>query len=393
MFGCIPSVGLYDRLARLVVWFALSISCYPRKLTIQHLDDLCIVGEEKLLRGFYDTYRLICSEVGISLADDSDPDKAFGPCTKGVLLGVCFDTVSWTFSIPKEKIDRYVNDIVALLQTAEAELVMVQSTVGKIMYVAPLVPGGKYHLSEDIKASVGDKPKDIVVFNEGFRRQLEWWMSMLLICQDMPIPSGDEGVAPPWAVICDTDPAGSSLIEGGRGCGAVLGQAWVLLSWPQYINSKKVATCCGSKWRHKLSFLEMLGHMLHLTSFAKEVHGTTEVMQIDNSGTVVLLRKCYDVKCPITDTLIRACDYVAKALRMKAFVRKVTRCSTVGAAAADALSKSDMKRFWNLMPGAEVEPRSLSRSFRFWLECLTTDWDLGKRIVEDLRETVNDLTL
>ena len=165
----------------------------------------------------------------------------------------------------------------------------------------------------------------------------------------------------------------------------MLGRAWAQIIWPRYINTNKVAPCCQSRWRHKLSFLELCGHMLHLTAFAREVTGKTVVTNIDNFGSTVQFRKGYDVRCCITDCLLRASNYVAVALGTKAFVRDIMRCSTVNSNTADALSKSDFMRFNLLIPDRELEQRHVPRSFLRWLDNPVDTTSLGPDIVADLR--------
>lgn len=77
----------------------------------------------------------------------------------------------------------------------------------------------------------------------------------------------------------------------GRGCGVVLGNAWAWLVWPGYINSDRVASCCNVHWKNKLSFLEMIGHFLHLACFPREVQSRVVCTRIDNDGTVIKCAK------------------------------------------------------------------------------------------------------
>ena len=77
---------------------------------------------------------------------------------------------------------------------------------------------------------------------------------------------------------------------------------------------------------------------------------------------------------------------VAVALGSNAYVRDITRCSTVKAEAADALSKSDFERFMRLMPEREIEQRHVPRSFLKWLDNPVDTDTLGPMIVGDLRE-------
>ena len=204
-----------------------------------------------------------------------------------------------------------------------------------------------------------------------------------LVGAGLPIPSSFD-VCPLNAIQADSDAAGGS-VRGGAGCGILYGRAWTQILWPHFMNTG--ARCvCGAQWKHKLYFLEFVGHFLHIAAFAEENVGKTVRTNIDNSGTVVLARKGRATKCPIMDTLIRATNYVAVALRCRAFVVEVTRCETVGAQAADSLSKSAFKKFRTLVPGAEVWPRRVPVAFTRWLSRPTQDSELGLKVVKELQE-------
>ena len=59
------------------------------------MDDVVAVGPDNTSQiwDFDRAYRDICSYVGVSLADRSDPDKSFAPCYEGLVLGVW---IHWT---------------------------------------------------------------------------------------------------------------------------------------------------------------------------------------------------------------------------------------------------------------------------------------------------------
>ena len=85
VFGGKSSPGLYDRLAKVVLWIVLVKSYFPEHLCIQHLDDVCGAspdGWDKVDR-FYNTYQDVCNKLGVELADPSDADKMFSPRTNG----------------------------------------------------------------------------------------------------------------------------------------------------------------------------------------------------------------------------------------------------------------------------------------------------------------------
>ena len=108
------------------------------------MDDLVAIspadsnwGEE-----FYRTYKQLCKDIGVSLASTEDPDKAFPPSTRGLVLGIMFCTIEWKWWIEDKKLDHILNDINDLRKVDETDLRTVWSVVGKILYVKELcVPG------------------------------------------------------------------------------------------------------------------------------------------------------------------------------------------------------------------------------------------------------------
>ena len=69
----------------------------------------------------------------------------------------------------------------------------------------------------------------------------------------------------------------------------------------------------------------------------------------------------------------------------------VERCSTKEEKAADALSKSDYKKFRELCPDkelcpdAESLPRPIRKAVRWWIDNPTPDDSLGRKVCLELR--------
>ena len=317
-FGHVNSPGLYERTAALPVKFTVRTIDFLDFLAIQHLDDVIAINssDEKAWE-FFSCYRKICDDLGISLAGLEDPDKAFAPCQRGLCLGIIFDTVSWRWSLAEEKIFRYVNDVEELLQKDTATIREAQSVNGKLIYMMDLVPGGRYRVSHLMKLATSSEDMwRRVTITEDIRRDLRWWTRVIILTKEgMPIPPHRGFVTPPWcAVRGDTDAAGGSLSTPGRGLGAICDGAWAVLRWPAIINGDSVAQCCGNRWRFKLTFLEIIGHLLHLVAFPDKVRNKSLVTYIDNAGSCAVWRKGYDLHCGTTDTILRACDFVAVAM-------------------------------------------------------------------------------
>jgi hypothetical protein len=96
-------------------------------------------------------YRRVAAEIGVKLASTDDPEKAFAPCQKGVVLGIEYDTVQWTWKIPAIKLARLVAQIRAMLSRDVVVQEEMASLTGRILHYAPLVPGGRFNVNYIIK--------------------------------------------------------------------------------------------------------------------------------------------------------------------------------------------------------------------------------------------------
>ena len=300
------------------------------------------------------------------------------------MLGVWFDTVEWIWWISEEKVLRYCNDLTDMLGRRSVTQREVWESVGKILYVSQLIPESKYHISELLRMNnISEDGNHVIVITRKFKRQAKWWIPFIRLAgEGLPIPPS-HNVCPPDALIADSDAAGGSL-RGRPGCGIVFGRAWSVVSWPDYVN-RNDKCICGSGFKHKLTFLELVGHLLHVTVFPEVVLDRSIATNIDNSGTVVVADKGRSTRCQLTDCLVNTINHVAVALGTRAYVRKIRRCSTAKAEAADALSKNDLERFRRLVPDSEELPRVVPRSVLTWLQKPYVDFDLGRKIVAELK--------
>ena len=143
------------------------------------MDDLCVCGppDGMLVNKFYNHYRQLCSDVGVSLASEGDPDKAFSPCTEGIILGIVYDTKDFTWHIREDKIARIVNTIKDILEKSELTMGEIWSIVGKILNIKDLVEPGRHYVGELLRLYIISQDKEEVVrLTDGFKRELAWWM-------------------------------------------------------------------------------------------------------------------------------------------------------------------------------------------------------------------------
>ena len=222
IFGGVSSVGIYDRHAKLVLDLVLAATGFPRSQVCQHLDDVPAVGELGMLTAFDDTYSAFAEELGVRLAPRDDPEKAFGPSKTGVVFGVSYDTESWTWAMPKERLARLLIGIYDLLDLTVLPAAALESVVGKIINVRPLVPGGRFHVDQLLRAiSRIRKGAESITMTPLLHSQLKFWCLLLPACSNrISIPDLERG-PPAWAVDFFTDAAGGTLRVRGHGLGGV----------------------------------------------------------------------------------------------------------------------------------------------------------------------------
>ena len=214
------SAGLFDRLAKIVLHIVLTKSDMPRRCVIQHLDDVCSASPKGSSRAsnFYNTFKEICREIGVKLAPEGDPDKEFGPSTSGVVLGVVYDTISWTWTIKEEKLSIILNKIQDCMENDSMILRDIKSLTGKLIDIRCLHPDFKFHLGNLIKDSSnnGKDMNELISLSQWAREDLSWWLITLPIVIGGKIPLLDLNPNP-RAIKIYTDAAGGSTSDNGRG--------------------------------------------------------------------------------------------------------------------------------------------------------------------------------
>ncbi len=340
---------------------------------------------------FEDTYRALAADIGVRLAPLDDPDKAFSGCTRGVVLGVEYDTVAWTWAVPAAKLARMIVQIRNALAAETIKQEEMWSLVGRILHYAPVVPGGRFNLRELLVANTAAKEGGTrVAMTARVRRQLSFWELMLRVCSGWARIPPYEGSCPAWATSFFTDAAGGSAEEGLRGCGGVSGEWWFFGPWPAGVNNGSTRVE-GKKLGRKLSALELVGPLVCLLGAADRCRGRAVRILVDNSGAVEIWRKGYSMRCVVCSRLVEAMAAVAAALCCRVWVEKVERCSCPGAVVADHLSKGA----WGAAKAAAQaageplaeEPVPVLRALWRWLADPDPEVDLAAAVLRELAGT------
>ena len=390
VFGCVSSAGIFDRLAKLVLFIVRTRAGMPANLICQHLDDVvaCAPADSLLLQRFDAEFSHVADLLGVKLAPRDDPDKSFAPCTSGVVFGVHYDTVSWTWGIPEVKLLRLRHALQSAIASDSVPQQQVWSIAGKILNVRPLVPNGRFHIFFILEAQrFSTDPAALVPVTADLRRQLRFWLHLLPVCSGVASIPRPLDVLPPWAVQVFTDAAGGSP-SGCRGAGAVAPGFWLFLPWSAAINQGRPAPG-GRCLDRVMSALELVGPLAALCAAADRLRGLPVVFWVDNIGSVYIFQKGYSTSCVLSSTLVSAMADVAAGLGCRIQVKKILRCSSPLASMADALSKADMSRFWGLAAenggfGLPLAPLPLPRELLRWVQAPAQDFDLGRRLLREL---------
>jgi hypothetical protein len=326
----------------------------------------------------------------VQLAPTDDPDKAFSPCTAGVVLGVHYDTVAWTWRIPEEKLNRLLLAIRSALTAETLPQHEVWSLVGKLIHYAPLIPDSKFNIGHLIKAnSCSEDRRFPVHITADMKRQLHFWWIMLRATDGLTgIPPPSDRPLPPWATEFYTDAAGGSMLSIGQGTGGIGKNFWFMVPWGRKINSSMRAAD-GKQLRKKLSALELVGPLICIAAGAAMCRGRPVRIWVDNSGSVAIWRKGYSSSCALCTTLVAAIGRLAAALGAVVSIEKITRRSDTGARLADDLSKGRFKQFKDNLPAdwqLPVEPAAIPAAILQWIADPTPQPHLGDKILGDLRQ-------
>ena len=177
--------------------------------------------------------------------------------------------------------------------------------------------------------------------------------------------------------------SGSLTTMGAGICAVIYPHWWAYAKWGQNIN-------CGKRYRdgkklsNKMSALELIPPLVVLCSSGEMLRGKAVRFYVDNSGSVAMYNKGWSSTCMLCNTLVVAISQVAAALHCRVELRKIKRCSTVEACAADSLSKGGFKKFRTEMPEANLEPAKILGVLLLWIERPEEDRLLGQKLLKKM---------
>ena len=390
IFGSASSAGIFDDAAKLVLDLVCREARFPKHMICQHLDDVCAAAAataKEALSGFDKSFQKVAGSLGVELAPRDDPDKSFAPATAGVVFGVWYDTVAWTWALPADKLARLCSLLGEAIVAEQMDSKEMRSLAGKLIHIRALVPAGRFNIEKIMAVYAAAGRSDSVRVSAGCRRQLKFWLLFVQVCSGRVAIPRPPGRLVAGALQAFTDAAGGSRESVGRGTGGVMGDWWYYIPWASRINAGGWRVD-GKKVGRKLSALELVGPLVVVAAAHRLCRGQALTVWVDNAGSVQVFNKGYSRSCRLCTTVAKATATVAAGIGCDIQVVKVTRCSSAGAVLADCLSKARFAQFravaagagWGLAEAPGVVPAVLVQ----WLD-KPTPWDgLGHEILKEI---------
>ncbi len=401
-FGGIPSVCNFDRESNTLKTLATVISQVPRDFVLRILDDTSNIGPENsaYTESFASAMKKICGFINMPMAPECPKrEKAFTSVTRGVVMGIGFDSENLTWYMPKEKADRTITRCLDVANSIHVDLKQMEKVLGSINDLAQMAPFAKFyrHASGNLlKSFKGDynilRPVSEAVKNE---------MLILAKISDsarshLPIPSRP-CPGPLSTLDFYTDAAGASysMVNGLRyfhsnnqkgvscigGCSKDTIWRWTRLEWPVDFITAKLDNA-GKHFGNKSTTLESIGLLLPFLSFPEEIAGRFIRFKVDNIAVVYGWENGHVKFDSYATEILKAVNVAACFLGVKIFIQHVPRMSDEMAEIADSLSR---RRYDNRVPGRCF--KSPSSWLSEWFEHPSTDGQLASLLLSKLKNT------
>jgi hypothetical protein len=330
-FGGVASAGIFDDGAKTVLDLAALDSDFDKSMITQVLDDVVACGAQgdNTVGRLEQAYRDIASRVGVSLADGSDPEKAFSPTHAGRVLGISYDLRKWLWWLADDKLVPLLHMLKRVKDSEEVSNGFMQSLVGKLNHYMFLVWGGQWQRGFLLQLQDSRLPSVFMwLVSDLARLQAEWW---LLNMRAATVATSIQDMRPMETMNAKTvytDAAGGAEGKKKNGVGCYHPpKNWFYMPWPQLIRYN-TPTSLGVRFASKLSALEGFAALAGLATMPEEARNSEVKLLCDNAG-FVFAYKAKTSRCPYVYTLAKAIHDVGEGLACRVKLVKTPRCCTL----------------------------------------------------------------
>ena len=387
-FGSKASVCNFDRLGNTKDLLACLNSEVPRDKIFRVLDDTpCVFSaDSNRTQTFSKEMRRLCNSLNLPLAKNCEKrEKAFENVTEGTVLGVKFNSVNMTWSLPEDRADKVIRRCLDAANSKHMELLQTQELMGSVNDLAQMCPAIKFHKGSGNRFLESFKGNNNIVkqTTPGFREDMNIAAKVAEEARK-GLPIASRPVNPPLsALMFYTDAAGASFSmcngkmvfheQEGRGVACIGGEdmesIWIAckLNWPEGLISG-LRDEKGVPFGCKSTFLESVGLLLPFLVCPEKIRGRHMVFRVDNMAVVHGWSRGYVKYDKSASEVIKCVGYLSFYYGTTVHVEHVPRMSNEMADLADELSrKSVLKKEEIQEILKEVMVEETSSSLRGWL--------------------------
>jgi len=396
IFGAATSVASFDQMAGTILLISIYRSKIPRHLVHRTLDDVACAAPPNTgwCQEFTKNYKEACTNLGINLAEDCpNLDKAFSNSTRGTVLGIQFDSNKLAWRLPTEKMTDILEGIHTAINGGHLDLKQAEKLAGRLNNLGQMCPY-LHAFKRPLNKLLADFKEDyniLLPVTTDLTSDLKVWAAAAMAANTW-LPIHKELAFPPLGAASFTsDAAGCASEEEWTGVASVSfkdKKAWFVCqgTWPKSVQEKTDEK--GAKFSSKMTTLELIGLFLPLLSIPNELKGCNVVLGVDNVS-VVFGWENKTVKGDLTaSALVRALSIVSSFLHCRIFVEHAPRVADQASKLADDLSRASTATAEVMRTTSTARKFGMPPPITSWLSELNTDWDLGFKMVEYLKETM-----
>ena len=344
-FGLRSAPKIFSAVADGLAWV---LHCEGIQHQLHYLDDFFFCGPSTSTscKDALNSGITLCNHLGLPVA----PNKVEGPTTCLTFLGIQIDSEKQQLCLPREKLIRLKDLIVAWQSRHAATKHQLQELLGHLNHAASVVrPGRSFMRSIIDTMKIPRRPHHFVRLNQQCKADLAWWATFLSSW------NGTSFFAP--------DSIGTSVISdaSGWGCGAfnTSNGAWFQLEWP-------------ASWTTVSITVKEMIPVIIATALWGSLWSQYRVNILSDNTSVV---------SAITSRTSRDSPHMAHLLRCLFFFEAHYDCELTSDhipgklnKAADALSRNQVSSFFSYFPQAQQSPVPVPQTLSSLLMDPTLTW-------------------
>lgn len=346
-FGLRSAPKIFNALADALQWI---FEQHGVSSVLHYLDDFLILGapDSDECKRALEMVLQLCQLLGVPVA----VHKTEGPSFILVFLGIELDTNRMEIRLPKEKLQRLVDEIAKWKLRQSCTKRELQSLVGQLQHACCVVKAGRSFLRRMIELSTTVRePHYRIRLNKGFQSDLQWWACFLPTWNGAGMMSS---VAPAaYSGVITSDASGS------WGCGAFSSVGdWFQLKLPE-------------SWDHvHITVKELLPIVIGAALWGKHWQGGAVRCRCDNAAVVAVLRSGRSRDERVMH-LMRSLFFFLAQHDMSLVAEHIPGVEN---GAADALSRNDASSFLLQVPSAKRIPAEVPPELLQMLVHQQPDW-------------------